>query len=154
MNHFSSQDWALFDKQGYLRIGKVADAATIASLCARIDNLLGPMANPGRVRRQLIGVANPLVAERMLASLRLHGSVSSWVVHGGGLDELTTTGSSTVLELRGGKVRSFTVDPVALGLAPAIMDELVGGSPDFNADVRSEERRVGKECRSRWSPYH
>ncbi|MEY2642290.1 MAG: anthranilate phosphoribosyltransferase [Actinomycetota bacterium] len=100
-----------------------------------VFNLLGPMANPGRVRRQLIGVANPLVAERMLASLRLHGSVSSWVVHGGGLDELTTTGSSTVLELRGGKVRSFTVDPVALGLAPAIMDELVGGSPDFNAGV-------------------
>ena len=100
-----------------------------------VFNLLGPMANPGRVRRQLIGVANPLVAERMLASLRLHGSVSSWVVHGGGLDELTTTGSSTVLELRGGKVRSFIVDPVALGLAPAIMDELVGGSPDFNADV-------------------
>jgi anthranilate phosphoribosyltransferase len=100
-----------------------------------VFNLLGPMANPGRVRRQLIGVANPLVADRMLASLRLHGSVSSWVVHGGGLDELTTTGTSTVLELRGGAVRSFVVDPVSLGLAPAIMDELVGGTPDHNADV-------------------
>lgn len=100
-----------------------------------VFNLLGPMANPGRVKRQLIGVANPLVAERMLASLRLHGSVSSWVVHGGGLDELTTTGPSTVLELRGGAVRSFVVDPVSLGLAPAIMDELVGGPPQHNADV-------------------
>ena len=100
-----------------------------------VFNLLGPMANPGRVKRQLIGVANPRVAERMLASLRLHGSVSSWVVHGQGLDELTTTGPSTVLELRGGRVRSFTVDPVALGLAPAISDELVGGNPAFNADV-------------------
>ncbi len=40
MNHFSTQDWALFDKQGYLRIGKVADAATIASLCARIDDIM------------------------------------------------------------------------------------------------------------------
>lgn len=100
-----------------------------------VFNLLGPMANPGRVKRQLIGVANPLVADRMLASLRLHGSVSSWVVHGGGLDELTTTGTSTVLELRGGAVRSFVVDPVSLGLAPAIMDELVGGTPDHNADV-------------------
>lgn len=100
-----------------------------------VFNLLGPMANPGRVRRQLIGVANPRVAERMLASLRLHGSVSSWVVHGQGLDELTTTGSSTVLELRGGQVRSFSVDPVSLGLAPAINDELVGGDPAFNADV-------------------
>ena len=57
-----------------------------------VFNLLGPMANPGRVRRQLIGVANPAVAERMLASLRLHGSHRAWVVHGNGLDELTTTG--------------------------------------------------------------
>lgn len=100
-----------------------------------VFNLLGPMANPGRVRRQLIGVANPAVAERMLASLRLHGSLSSWVVHGQGLDELTTTGPSHVLELRGGRVRSFTVDPVTLGLAPAISEELVGGDPAFNAGV-------------------
>lgn len=100
-----------------------------------VFNLLGPMANPGRVRRQLIGVANPQVAERMLASLRLHGSISSWVVHGGGLDELTTTGTSTVLSLRDGQVRSFSVDPVALGLAPAIPDELQGGTPDVNAEA-------------------
>ncbi|MFZ9483470.1 MAG: anthranilate phosphoribosyltransferase, partial [Ilumatobacteraceae bacterium] len=52
-----------------------------------VFNLLGPMANPGRVRRHLIGVANPAVAERMLASLRLHGSTRAWVVHGNGLDE-------------------------------------------------------------------
>ncbi|MFM7685633.1 MAG: anthranilate phosphoribosyltransferase [Actinomycetota bacterium] len=98
-----------------------------------VFNLLGPMANPGRVRHQLIGVANPQVAERMLASLRLHGSKRAWVVHGNGLDELTTTGTSTVLALEDGAVRSFTVDPVALGLAPAITDELVGGTPDVNA---------------------
>lgn len=100
-----------------------------------VFNLLGPMANPGRVRRQVIGVANPQVAERMLASLRLHGSISSWVVHGQGLDELTTTGPSSVLELRNGAVRTFMVDPVELGLAPAIPDELVGGTPDVNAGV-------------------
>lgn len=100
-----------------------------------VFNMLGPMANPGRVKRQLIGVANPGVAERMLASLRLHGSHRAWVVHGNGLDELTTTGISTVLALDDDTVRSFTVDPVALGLAPAIMDELVGGSPAVNAEV-------------------
>ena len=64
-----------------------------------VFNLLGPMANPGRVRRQLIGVADARFAERMLASLRAHGSTDAWVVHGGGLDELTTTGPSTVLAL-------------------------------------------------------
>ncbi len=100
-----------------------------------VFNLLGPMANPGRVRRQVIGVANPRVAERMLASLRLHGSISSWVVHGQGLDELTTTGQSSVLELRDGRVRTFSVDPVELGFAPAIPEELVGGTPEVNADA-------------------
>ncbi len=98
-----------------------------------VFNLLGPMANPGRVRRQVIGVANPAVAERMLASLRIHGSVKAWVVHGNGLDELTTTGPSTVLALEDDHVRTFTVDPLELGLAPAITDELTGGDPADNA---------------------
>jgi anthranilate phosphoribosyltransferase len=100
-----------------------------------VFNLLGPMANPGRVRRQVIGVANPAVAERMLASLRIHGSVKTWVVHGSGLDELTTTGPSTVLALEDDHVRSFVVDPVALGLPPAILEELEGGEPAQNADA-------------------
>lgn len=100
-----------------------------------VFNLLGPMANPGRVRRQVIGVANPAVAERMLASLRIHGSVKAWVVHGSGLDELTTTGTSTVLALEDDHVHSFEVDPVKLGLAPAIPEELVGGEPAENADA-------------------
>jgi anthranilate phosphoribosyltransferase len=101
-----------------------------------VFNLLGPMANPGRVRRQVIGVADARFAERMLASLRAHGSTDAWVVHGGGLDELTTTGPSTVLALHhDGGARTFTVDPVALGLAPATHDQLVGGDPEHNAEV-------------------
>ncbi len=98
-----------------------------------VFNLLGPMANPGRVRRQLIGVANPAVAARMLASLRIHGAEKAWIVHGSGLDELTTTGPSTVLALEHGEVSTFEVDPVALGLAPAINEELTGGEPAENA---------------------
>lgn len=101
---------------------------------ATVFNILGPMANPGRVRRQLIGVANPSVAERMLASLRLHGTERAWIVHGGGIDELTTTDVSTVLALDNDTVHTFTVDPVALGFAPAIPDELVGGTPPQNAE--------------------
>jgi anthranilate phosphoribosyltransferase len=101
-----------------------------------VFNLLGPMANPGRVRRQLIGVADARFAERMLASLRAHGSTDAWVVHGGGLDELTTTGSSTVLALtHDGAAETFTVDPVSLGLAPTTLEQLVGGDPAHNADV-------------------
>jgi anthranilate phosphoribosyltransferase len=101
-----------------------------------VFNLLGPMANPGRVRRYLIGVADATFAERMLASLRAHGATDAWVVHGGGLDELTTTGSSTVLALdHEGGAHTFPVDPVELGLAPATHEQLLGGEPPFNADV-------------------
>lgn len=99
-----------------------------------VFNLLGPMANPARVRRQVIGVANPAFVERMLASLRIHGSEHAWVVNGPGLDELSTTGPSHVLELRDGEVHSFEVDPIALGLAPAIPEELIGGDPSQNAE--------------------
>ena len=98
-----------------------------------VFNLLGPMANPGRVRRQVIGVANAAFAERMVETLRTHGSIHSWVVHGGGLDELTTTGPSDVIELRDGEIDHFTVDPEALGLVRARPEDLAGGDRAVNA---------------------
>jgi len=100
-----------------------------------VFNLLGPMANPGRVRRQVIGVANAGFAERMVETLRTHGSVHAWVVHGRGLDELTTTGSSQVIELKDGEIDHFTVDPAELGLAVARNEDLSGGDPSQNAAV-------------------
>lgn len=100
-----------------------------------VFNLLGPMANPGRVRRQVIGVADALFAERMVETLRTHGSIHAWVVHGGGLDELTTTGPSEVIELRDGEIDRFTVDPEELGLAPARSNQLVGGDRATNAEA-------------------
>ena len=98
-----------------------------------VFNLLGPMANPGRVRRQLIGVADSAFAERMLQSLRDHGSTTVWVVHGNGLDELSTSGPSQVLALEEGTVRRFEVDPREFGLAPATNADLAGGTPVENA---------------------
>lgn len=100
-----------------------------------VFNLLGPMANPGRVRRQVIGVANASFAERMVETLRTHGSIHAWVVHGGGLDELTTTGPSDVIELRDGHISHFTVDAQEFGLPAARPADLVGGEPAENADV-------------------
>jgi anthranilate phosphoribosyltransferase len=98
-------------------------------------NLLGPMANPGRVQRQLIGVADPTFARPMVEALAAQGLTAAWVVHGGGLDELTTTGPSVVLALQGGVVEEFHVDPQALGLAPAVADDLRGGIPEENAEA-------------------
>jgi len=99
---------------------------------ATVFNMLGPMANPGRVKRQLIGVADPRFAEPMIRTLQQQGLSLAWVVHGGGLDELTTTGPSTVLALDNGVINQFTIDPAALGLAPAEQQDLTGGTPGQN----------------------
>lgn len=96
-------------------------------------NLLGPMANPGRVRCQVIGVADPRFAEPMVAALRRQGLTAAWVVHGDGMDELTTTATSQVLALDDGAITEFTVDPEEFGLAPASPAELRGGHPEENA---------------------
>ncbi|MGA9275820.1 anthranilate phosphoribosyltransferase [Ilumatobacter sp.] len=96
-------------------------------------NMIGPMANPGRVRNQLIGVADPAYAASMLGALRRQGVTRAWVVHGAGLDELTTTGVSNVWALIDGVVDEFLVDPVDLGLAPATANDLRGGEPEENA---------------------
>ena len=99
-----------------------------------VFNVLGPLANPARARRQVTGVADAAMAERMLRVLQANGSVRSLVVHGhDGLDELTTTTTSTVHELAGGEVRTYVVDPAALGLARSTLDDLRGGDAAVNA---------------------
>ncbi len=97
-------------------------------------NILGPMANPARVRRQVVGIADPSMAPRMLGVLAAAGAHHVLVVHGhDGLDELTTTALSTVHELRDGLQRTYEIDPQALGLARARREDLVGGERTVNA---------------------
>lgn len=99
-------------------------------------NILGPLSNPGRVRRSLIGVADLAMAERMAGVLHANGAERALIVHGGdGLDELTTTGPSTVVELHEGEVTTWTVDPDELGLRRVDREDLVGGDAATNADL-------------------
>lgn len=99
-----------------------------------VFNFLGPMANPARVQRQVLGVSDPAMAEKMLAVLAAKGARRALVVYGhDGLDELTTTTTSTALHLDDGEVRTETVDPVALGLATADPGALRGGDAARNA---------------------
>ena len=98
-----------------------------------IFNLLGPLSNPAGARRQLLGVYDLRLVEPLARVLGALGCERAWVVHGGGLDEMTTTGASEVAEWRGGQVRLFTVSPEAVGLPRASLDELRGGDPDANA---------------------
>jgi len=98
-----------------------------------IFNLLGPLTNPAGVKRQVVGV----FAERWVAPLAqvlgALGADRAWVVHGGGMDEMTTTGETSVAEWRDGQVRLFTVTPEAVGLRRAALAELTGGAPAENA---------------------
>ncbi len=102
-----------------------------------VFNVLGPLAHPGRVRRQVIGTASTELAGRLAQVLQNLGSELAWVVTGdGGLDELTTTGPSQVLVVTPDAIDRIEVDPVALGLVPArSLDELAGGGPAENAAV-------------------
>ena len=72
-----------------------------------IFNLLGPLANPAGVRRQLTGVFDPAWAQPMAETLGRLGSEAAWIVHGQGLDELTVAGENAVVALEGGVVRRF-----------------------------------------------
>ncbi len=97
-------------------------------------NFLGPIANPGRVRRQVVGVSDPAMAERMAQVLQRYGAERAMVVFGhDGLDELSTTAPSTVVELLDGSLRHYDVDPASLGLAPATPRDLAGGDAATNA---------------------
>jgi anthranilate phosphoribosyltransferase len=99
-------------------------------------NFLGPLANPARVKLQVIGVSDETMATRMLGVLRLLGTEQAMVFHGDdGLDELTTSTTSTVHELVRGEVHTFTLDPLDLGIARAPADTLVGGDAAANADA-------------------
>jgi anthranilate phosphoribosyltransferase len=99
-------------------------------------NFLGPLANPAGVRRLMIGVADPSMAQRMVGVLAARGSDRVLVAHGDdGLDELTISTTSQVVELRDGEVRDYTVDPKELGIATAPTEALVGGDPATNAEL-------------------
>ena len=99
-----------------------------------IFNLLGPLSNPAGVKRQMVGTFSKHWIEPMAQVLKNLGSESVWVVHGSdGLDEITTTGPTSVAALENGKVRTFEISPAELGLKKTAGNELRGGDADSNA---------------------
>jgi anthranilate phosphoribosyltransferase len=101
-----------------------------------IFNLIGPLANPGRPRFQVLGVSTPALAEKMVRVLAGNGAERALVVYGDdGLDEITITTTSTVFEYSDGDVRSYKVDPEALGVQTAPIDAVRGGDAAANADL-------------------
>ncbi len=98
-----------------------------------IFNLLGPLANPARVQRQLTGVFAPDWTRPMAETLAALGHRSAWIVHGLGLDELTVAGPNQVTALRDGAISSFVVEPEHAGLSPAPIEAIRGGDAACNA---------------------
>ena len=98
-----------------------------------IFNLLGPLSNPAQTRRQLVGVFAPEWVVPMAEVLGRLGAEHVWVVHGSGMDELTTAGTTKVAEFKDGKVVEFKVEPEDAGVKPAKIDQLKGGEPAHNA---------------------
>mgnify|MGYP001772471361 CR=1 FL=1 len=80
-----------------------------------IFNVVGPLANPGCVKRQLVGVAEPRLLEVVGEALAGMGHVKALVVHGGGVDEVSTEGPTTVVEVRGFKLERYVVSPGDFG---------------------------------------
>jgi anthranilate phosphoribosyltransferase len=99
-------------------------------------NFLGPLANPARVHRQMVGVGDPAMATRIAAALVELGSIRAMVFFGhDGLDELTTVDSSTVLTVEAGTVSQQILDPTELGLGRARLEDLRGGDAVHNATM-------------------
>jgi anthranilate phosphoribosyltransferase len=99
-------------------------------------NILGPMANPLRPRRQVLGVGDWTMAHRMAEVLQANGAIHAMVVQGHGeLDELALAGPSRVLDVRPDQIEEHQIDPLLLGLANAPLEAVVGGDPATNAAI-------------------
>ena len=98
-----------------------------------IFNLLGPLSNPAGTRRQLVGVFASEWVRPIAEVLGRLGAEHVWVVHGSGIDELTTAGTTTVAEYKDGRLVEFEVEPEQAGVKPARLEQLKGGEPAHNA---------------------
>jgi anthranilate phosphoribosyltransferase len=103
-----------------------------------IFNLLGPLSNPAGAKKQLLGVFSPRWLVPLAEVLRDLGSESIWVVHGDGLDEITTTGTTHVAALEDGKIRTFDLTPKDFGVETVTINDLKGGDGVANAAALRE----------------
>jgi len=101
-----------------------------------IFNFLGPLTNPAGARRQLIGVSDPRYLDTMAGALALLGTDHALLVASeDGLDELSISAPTRVVEVLGERITSFSVAPEEVGLERAPADQVPGGDPAQNADT-------------------
>ncbi len=101
-----------------------------------IFNVLGPITNPAFVKGQLLGVYDKALVHPIAQVLLNLGCERAMVVHGeDGLDEITTTSRTFVSEVKDGKIRDYTIDPIDFGIPYANLEEIAGGDPQMNASI-------------------
>lgn len=104
-----------------------------------VFNILGPLANPAKAKRQLLGVYDQRLVLKMAEVLHQLGTEQAMVVHGeDGLDEITLTGKTYVAELKDGKLREYEIRPQDFGFDVCQKEDLFGGTPDENARMTRE----------------
>ncbi|MBP1929314.1 anthranilate phosphoribosyltransferase [Methanolinea mesophila] len=100
-----------------------------------VFNLLGPLANPAGAKNQVLGVFDPALTNTLARVLRCLGVGRAMVVHGNGMDEITTTGPTMVAELAGGEIREYSISPDDFGIPCAEPGQLRGGTATENAAI-------------------
>lgn len=117
--------------------------------CRTVFNILGPLANPAGAQAQVLGVYRPGLTGTMAEVLRILGLSRAMVVHGSGLDEITTTGETIVAELDNGTIQTYTIRCNTFGIAPAQPADLEGGDAQKNAriirDILQGERGAARD---------
>ena len=99
-----------------------------------IFNLLGPMSNPARTKRMLVGVCDNKWRRLMAEAFAELDMEHVWVVHGvDGLDEITTTGPTFIYEVKAGQINEFTISPESYGIDLVSIESLRGGHTEENA---------------------
>ena len=100
-----------------------------------VFNILGPLANPAKVTAQVMGVASEELMERIVKTLKLLGAKRVMVVHGQGMDEISTLGKTKIYRLTDGEITESELDPASLGIAVTNIDELRTGDAAANAAI-------------------
>jgi anthranilate phosphoribosyltransferase len=98
-------------------------------------NILGPLANPAGVTAQVMGVAEEALIDRIMEALKILGAKRAMVVHGQGLDEISTLGVTRIRWLRDGEITAIELDPADFGIRSSSIDELTGGDSITNANI-------------------
>ncbi len=117
--------------------------------CRTVFNILGPLANPAGAQAQVLGVYRPDLTGTLAEVLRILGLSRAMVVHGSGLDEITTTGVTIIAELSNKTIRTYTIRCESYGITPALPGDLTGGDAQQNAriirDILQGERGAARD---------